>query len=196
MRRLLGEEEGCQIIRLPNTGIDFGNYKRGNLAFAMGALLAAAREFGDAELADAAIATLNLRSNRVERDGVVHYRGGSNLANLYIAAARFMRRGDYRTVFTNKPSTSQLNGPLLTEATYPDVLVARAVSHGEDLDLVLVPGSRRCDEQVLRFSRLVPGRQYAVDGRPELTFSADERGEARMKVTLSQRTRLQITPHP
>jgi hypothetical protein len=193
MRRLLGREGNKPVLLLPDKGIDFGNYRRGALCFAMGALLAAAREFGDAELAEAAINTLDLRCGRTERDGVIHYSGGSNLANSYIAAARFMRREDYREVFSRPPSRANLSGPLLSEAKYPDVLVARAMSNGEDLDLVLVPGAGG-GRQSIGLSRLVPGRAYAVAGRPDLSFTADPQGAAQMLLELTGRTRIHLSP--
>lgn len=194
MRRLLGEQDGRPVIKLPNAGIDFGNYRRGSLGFAMGALLAAAREFGDAELADAALNTLDLRCGRTEQEGVVHYRCASNLANLYICASRFGRRNDYRDVFTSKPSSAALTGPILSDAKYPDVLVARAVSDGEDLDLVLVPGGPAAEPASIGISRLVPGRVYAVTGKAELSAIADSRGEITFSVPLRERSRIHIAP--
>jgi hypothetical protein len=192
MRRMLGEQDGKPIIMLPDNGIDFGNYQRGALTFAMGALQFAAHEFGDEELAAAAGNTLDLRCKRVEREGVVHYKG-SNLANIAVAAGRFMRREDFRDVFVKGPESAAFTGPLLEEADYPDVLVSRAVSTGDDLDLIVVPG-RGPGIQRLGLARLIPGRRYSVHGRPDLDFVADRDGRARIEFQLKDRTRLTVVP--
>jgi hypothetical protein len=66
---LIGQTHVDQLYR--DNGIDFGNYRRGALTFAMGALQFAAHEFGDEELAAAAGNTLDLRCKRVERIGIL-----------------------------------------------------------------------------------------------------------------------------
>ncbi|MEJ7716664.1 MAG: hypothetical protein WKF31_01390 [Thermoleophilaceae bacterium] len=83
---------------------------------------------------------------------------------------------------------------MLAEAAYPDVLVARAVSDGHDLDLVLRPGDgpRRV---ALGVERLVPGRSYAVEGLgPTDRVVADDRGGAVLEVDLAGRVEVRLRP--
>jgi hypothetical protein len=193
MRQLLGDEDGKPIINMPNTGIDFGNYRRGSLAFMMGSLLTAAQEFGDEELALAASNTLDLRCGRVNRDGVVHYQC-SNFSNLNIAAGRIGRRGDIRGHFNKGLAPTVQTGPLLELASYPEVLVARAMSSGQDLDLVLVPG-RGPGRQALGLARLVPGARYKVQDRTDIpVFTADQHGRSSIEIELTGRARLRVVP--
>jgi hypothetical protein len=76
-------------------------------------------------------------------------------------------------------------GPVLAEATYPDVIVTRAVSDGVGLNLVLRAGSRPIRTR-LGFARLMPDRHYriiqtgerltaATDGTATLEFDLDTR---------------------
>ncbi len=73
------------------------------------------------------------------------------------------------------------------------MLVAKAFSHGEDLELVLYPG-RGEGRQSLGLERLKPGRAYVCTGDAALEFSADEHGCARIEVDLKGRTALNIVP--
>tara|TARA_R110001599_G_C12272072_1_gene661608 strand:+ start:5620 stop:5907 length:288 start_codon:yes stop_codon:yes gene_type:complete len=64
-----------------------------------------------------------------------------------------------------------LNGPLLTEAIYPQVQVAKAVSDGTNLELVLYPESKP-DRQEIQISQLEAGGEYRVVscGQREYSF--------------------------
>ncbi len=73
------------------------------------------------------------------------------------------------------------------------MLVAKATSTGEDLDLVLYPG-RGNGRQRLGLARLAPGKRYRVAGRPDLDFRADDQGLASLDVELTGRTALAIQP--
>lgn len=50
-------------------------------------------------------------------------------------------RGGWRRTVAQGPESSVLHGPILAEVAYPQVLVARAFSRGDDLHLVLYPGA-------------------------------------------------------
>lgn len=185
--------DGVPMLDLPNDGIDFGNYKKGALTFGAASLMNSASEFGDTHVAEAARNTLDHRCGRTMKDGVLSYVGGSNLANITAITARISRRDGIRNLFNQPRGRGALRGPLLSEARYPDVLVARAASAGEDLDLVLY-GTPDGSQQSIGLSRLQPGARYEVDARPDLHFTADARGCATIKVTLSGRTPLHIRP--
>ena len=128
-------------MMLPGKGFDFGNYKSG-FAGAYAMLMDTAREFGDYEIADAAQRALDQDCGRADDGGVLRYSKGSNLSNAMAMRARIHRRDDFRRTIAEGPPEASLRGPILTDAKYPDVLVARAFSNGDDLDLVLYPGAK------------------------------------------------------
>ena len=100
------------------------------------------REFGDDELADAALRSMDHDCGRQDQDGVVSYRDASCLTNVWAVEAKLMRTGDFRNSFVKGPPASAFSGPQLASGTYPEVLVAKATSTGEDLDF-------RADDQGL-----------------------------------------------
>ena len=65
-----------------------------------------------------------------------------------------------------------LRGPILADADYPEVLVARAVTDGTALDLVLRPGVAR-GRRTLTIGRLRAGHRYRTQGAAEATVTAD-----------------------
>jgi hypothetical protein len=83
-------------------------------------------------------------------------------------------------------------GPILGEATYPDIIVGRAVTDGQALDLVLHPGNGDVQSEI-GLERLVPGRTYRV-AQTEQRFAAGHDGKARLMVSLAGRTPLHIVP--
>ncbi|MGE0337175.1 MAG: hypothetical protein AB7Q76_17930 [Gammaproteobacteria bacterium] len=172
--------------------IDPGNYRRGAL-FAYAAVAMCGREFGDDDLADAALRSMDQDCGREVTDGVTGYREASTLANVWAVEAKLMKTGDFRNSFTKAPPESARSGPQLAEVNYPEVLVAKATSTGRDLDLVLQPG-RGLGRHTLGLARLAPGAAYTVAGRPDLAFSADDAGRAKLEVEISGRTALLIQP--
>ena len=83
-------------------------------------------------------------------------------------------------------------GPILAEASYPEVIVARAVTDGQTLDLVLHAGAEP-GPQRLGFARLVPGSSYKVQ-QTGATFTADAEGKAAIELVVSGRTPVEIVP--
>lgn len=189
---LTRDDAGRLRVSLPGKGLDAGNYRFGHVA-AYSGILSAAHEFGDTELADAAQRALDEDCGLSVEGGVRRYLKGSNLANVNAVMGRIMRTGDFRRSFTQGPSEATLSGPVLAEAKYPDVLVARAFSHGDDLDLVLFPGATP-GSQKLVLERLQPGGVYAVGGASEALITADEAGRAILNVTLAGRTPVTVKP--
>lgn len=57
-------------------------------------------------------------------------------------------------------------GPRVVDLPHPNALVAKAVSDGAALDVVLRPGLLDC-RVALRFDRLHPGRRYTAYGAHE-----------------------------
>ena len=190
------DAEGKPRLALPRAGLSFldkidaGNYRPGSL-FAYAAILMGAREFGDDELAEAAQRAMD-QDCGLSRNGVGCYTKGSNLANVSGVEGRLMRTGDFRKSFVVGPPEPTATGPVLSGARYPDVLVARALSRGSDLELVLYPGAAP-GPQTIGIERLRPGAEYVIEGTGR-TVRADERGGASIDVDLRGRTALQIAP--
>jgi hypothetical protein len=185
-------EDGERTIELPGRGFDFGNYRPGWTG-AYASIMDSAREFGDEETAAAAQESLDRRCGRSIEGGVLRYIGGSNLSNILAARARIHRRDDFRIAVTQGPGEAAARGPILAEVGYPDVLVARARSDGEALDLVLYPG-KEPGPKTLRFGRLKPGRRYMVRNGKEDGMVADGTGAATLTVDLRGRTPILVLP--
>jgi len=84
-------------------------------------------------------------------------------------------------------------GPVLAQAAYPDVLVARAVTDGTALDLTLRPGNGG-GRTVLGVERLVPRQGYFVTGAVDDTVTADDDGAALVTVDLDDRREVFLRP--
>jgi hypothetical protein len=184
--------DGRPRIVLPGAGLDTGNYRTGHV-FAYAAIQVAAREFGDDAIAEAAQNSLDADGGRRLEDGVRRYVGGSNAANAYAVMGQLMRAGDFARSFAEAPPAGALTGPVLEGASYPEVLVARAASDGEALDLVLHPG-RGEGPQTIGLARLRPGVRYHVSGAAESVITAGPDGTATIVAPLAGRTPLRIAP--
>lgn len=183
---------GANRVNLRGRGFDFGNYKPGfGGAYAM--IMDTAREFGDYEIADAAQRSLDQDCGRTTDGGVLRYSKMSNLSNITAVRARIHRRDDYRNTIMQGPPESALRGPVLAGAKYPEVLVARAFSDGNDLELVLYPGAAP-GVQDIRVERLRPGAKYLMRNGTERSFTADQGGATSLSVELHGRTPVHIVP--
>jgi hypothetical protein len=191
-RAIVRDASGKPRLAFPGAGFDFGNYRRG-WAGTFAAILAGAREFGDEEIAEAAENALEQDGQRTEDRGVVHYAAMSNLSNIQAVSGKLRRAGDFQRAVTEGPAESALRGPVLGEAEYPEVLVARAFSAGENLELVLYPGAA-AGVQRLGVERLKPRAIYQVRGASEQRLVADANGSAWLDVALRGRTALEIVP--
>ena len=155
----------------------------------------AAQEQGDAQTAELAAQLIEEQCPAVVSDGVMHYPGET----VWVHAQMIMGRvatTNCQYDLANKGSDERwLNGPLLTDATYPKVQVAKAVSDGAHLELVLYPENEP-DTQEIELSQLEANRQYRVTGNSpnEQVLSADTQGKARLSVHLDGRTALRIEP--
>jgi hypothetical protein len=193
LKSIIGPDQtGANRVNLRGRGFDFGNYKPGfGGAYAM--IMDSAREFGDYEIADAAQRALDQDCGRTTDGGVLRYSKMSNLSNITAARARIHRRDDYRNTIMQGPPASALRGPIVAGAKYPDVLVARAFSDGDDLELVLYPGAAD-GVQDIRVERLRPGARYQMRNGTEHSFTADQGGAASLSVELHGRTPVHIVP--
>lgn len=186
-------QDGQPRTALPGRGFDFGNYRSG-FGGAYAAIMAAAREFGDDDLAAAAQRALDEDCALAIEGGIRRYSKMSNLSNISAVIGQIRRRGDFRRTVMEATPPDVLRGPMLTGIKYPDVLVARAYSvDGEGIDLVLYPGAKSGDQN-LTITCLAPGTIYSITGLPQSSLMADENGKIRLSAHLDGRTEIRIRP--
>jgi len=172
--------------------LDVGNYKRSDVSpHAIVAL--AAQEHGDTDVARAIMASADEKFAPVVENGVRRYTKASTQANAMLAFGRFNRERGFADLVARGPSSATSTGPVLAEAPYPDVLVARATTDGAALDLVLRPGAGGGRQQLIA-GRLRPGARYSVSGAVEPDIVAGEDGRASLTVDLDGRREVRVTP--
>lgn len=173
--------------------LDPGNYRLGTDTFTLAVTTMAAREIGDEETALAAEATLAEREQVEQRHGAERVAHASGLANSYLNLGRFGRRSGLRDLVAFGPPREWREGPVLEQAAYPDVLVAKAVSDGAALDLVLTPGDGALRTRII-LGQLRPGASYDLAGARERVVTADAAGRAVVEVDLGSRLEVSVTP--
>ena len=107
--------------------------------------------------------------------------------------ARFTTPNSMRNLLAGEIPDEWKTGPVIAQAAYPDVLVARAVTDGRALDLVLRPGTEG-GRTALGLKRLAPRHTYAVIGGVDETVTADDNGCAIVTVDLEDRLELAVRP--
>ena len=172
--------------------IDPGNYSRGT-GMSRVSIMAAAKEFGDNELADALEMSIDKRYKTVRQNGARAYTGISSWGNAGHVLARFTTENSLRDLLSGEVPAHWTTGPNLGQAAYPDVLVARAVTDGRALDLVLRPGTRG-GRTTLGVQRLAPRHDYVVMGGVDETVTADDDGRALVSVDLDDRREVVLRP--
>jgi len=182
-----------ELPRFVSSGLDPGNYLIGRDTFGQIVTMMAAREIGDEEYARAAERTIDEREPVDEQDGARRLADSSGLANHYATLGRFGRQDGLRDLVAHGAPAAWRTGPVLAEAAYPEVLVARAVTDGHALDLVLLPGKGPV-RTTLAVERLVPGRTYVVSGGLETSATADDQGRALVGVDLGARLEVSLRP--
>lgn len=183
--------DGVEITGLEH-GVDFGRYRKSPLGH-LQHMLGSANEMGDTEVVAEILRKLEELGKPSREGGVLKYDCSSTLGTDLVRG-RIMRKGDWRKTVTQGAEACTRSGPVLTAASYPEVLVARAFSHGEDLELVLYPG-RADGEQQLTIERLHSAARYSLVASGETTsFSADQHGCAQLRVNLLGRTEVSIRP--
>lgn len=172
--------------------IDPGNYSRGT-GMSRVSVMAAAKEFGDDEMADALEVSLDKRYQTVRQDGARAYTGISSWGNAGHVLARFTRENAMADLLAGEVPPEWKTGPVLAQAAYPDVLVTRAVTDGRALDVVLRPGNGG-GRTVLGLERLSPRHDYLVSGAVEDTVTAGDDGRALVTVDLEDRHEVLLRP--
>ena len=195
VRETLGRRpDGSAVLpRSVANRVDPGDYRLGTEVYGLAVTLMAAREMGDSEWTDAALQGLERHAESSSATGARRYAGGSTMANLYANLGRFGRHSAVRDLLVFGAPDAWRRGPVLAEADYPDVLVARAVTDGSRLDLVLRPGNGSVRAR-LGLGGLLPDRTYDLRGAVEPTVVASPSGEARFHVDLGSRLEVAVTP--
>jgi len=157
-------------------------------------LAANAQEAGDDELCKTLRQLADANLDPVVEGGAKHYRAMSPLAMGLMFHGVFSRKNGFFDLVNRGNPEAWDTGPILHEAPYPDVLVARAVTDGEALDVVLRPGTPDTGRVTVRLARLVPRRRYAVRGAVESELIAGDDGSGEVLVDLSGRVVVQVAP--
>jgi hypothetical protein len=172
--------------------IDTGNYRRSN-ATSLAAVAGAAEEMGDQEVSTAVRRAFDRAHPPVTDAGVRSHPGVSVICHATAFASRVSRaNGMHDLVAVGLPNAWR-DGPIVEDVSYPQVLVARAVSDGSALDLVAYPGLK-AGPQSLGLSQLHPDGRYRCDGAEQSELVADATGRARVTVALDGRTELRVYP--
>lgn len=171
---------------------DPGNYRLGSDTYALIVALMTAREVGDEEFA--AAAERSLADTEVEAShGATRYGDASPMANFYGSLGRFGRQSALRDLIVHGPPATWRDGPVLSQAAYPDVLVARAVTDGRALELVLLPGAGPT-RTTIRVERLQPNAMCAVSGASPSAVTTSASGSVDLQVDLGSRLEVRVTP--
>ncbi|CAM1509747.1 Fc.00g000820.m01.CDS01 [Cosmosporella sp. VM-42] len=126
------------------------------------------------------------------KTGSLRNKGLSATTQVTALMARLVKQRDLANATLYGPSQEALSSPLLQDAPFPEVLVAKAYSDdGKKLDLVLYNGK---EPGVFRvgFERLAPGREYSLSTGGSVT--ANHAGKASVEVKISSRTQIILKP--
>jgi hypothetical protein len=195
MRRTdLRMHDGQLDLVLPlSATVDAGNYAFNDGLFARGVIQYAAREMGDEEVYQALQQQLDERAAVEVSDGRRRYPKLSVYGNVQHVLARFGRKNAMHEMINQDLPEAWRKGPILEGVPYPEVLVAKAVSDGRALDLVLLPGATH-GRFTLKLSRLTPLHHYRLEGAVGQEISVGEDGSASIEVDLFERKVLRICP--
>ena len=168
--------------------IDTGNYRFSRAAAYAGTALAAT-EIGDQEVAALCLSALEAECPTLVADGLLYRPAASVWAHAVELLARSGTQNGFRNLI-EKPNDSKVQ-PMISHATYPDVLFAYAAYHQGTLKAVLYPGGPKAQQQ-LELSGLVPWARYHCEGTQESHLIADDQGRGRIHVALHARTEIRV----
>jgi hypothetical protein len=163
-----------------------------NPALVLAQLQMVATEFGDTEMVDGLRRAEDIHLVRSKDPKVLKWQNVPVVTSALLSFAHLARKGDWSDIILRGPSEAAKTGPILAGCAFPDVMVAKASSSGDDLDLVLYNGEDP-GEQSLRIERLKPGAAYKIVGA-DASFNADALGAAEITVNLDGRTPVHIVP--
>jgi hypothetical protein len=174
---------------------DWGSKRKTNaesLAAAMLLADACGEQQWHAQLWEAARDQLSFAASS-DNPGVYRFSEASVHANGMLGCAGLGRPKAFIDISTSPRPSQWDQGPRLIEVPHPDVLVAKAVSDGQALDIVLQPGGAGVRAQ-LSFDRLAPHKRYVVHGAISPEVDADSAGRATVTVDVAARTAIDLRP--
>jgi hypothetical protein len=115
---------------------------------------------GDTAVVNELLRLLEEIGKPTRENGVLKYECSSGLA-ADMVRSRILRMGDWSRTVNEGPAPCTQKGPVLSLARYPQVLVARAFSHGHDLDMTLYPGLEPGPEDIV-IERLEANAHYQL----------------------------------
>lgn len=187
-RRDMIGEEGLMCRKF--WPVDVGNYRWSRAASYAG-VAAVAAEMGDPELRDRVLEALQEECPDVVVGGVAHRPKASVWAHGVEFIARAGGADAFRSI-VHKPQNND-DGPIIDEAPYPNVLVARAVAGSGALQAVFHPGGGPA-RQCIRLRGLRPQWRYRLEGAVINELVADEAGAAQVDIDLYQRLEFNVKP--
>lgn len=185
-------DAGIEIATRGWDKIDTGNYRR-STATTLASVMTTAGEMGDTEIVRAVRERFEAEHPAVVEAGARHHPGVSIQGHIGSFCARVTRPNGMRDLVAVGVPTAWQRGPHLERVAYPDVLVARAVSDGHNLEVVLYPGAE-AGRQQLGLSQLQPGKRYRCDGAVDRELIADGLGRAALAIDLEGRSELRLRP--
>ena len=148
-------------------------------------MLLSAKERGDLGLVSFLEKNIADHSNIVSDGcGGTYVKELSGFSNIARNTGIFSGPCDFVNAVKFGPAAYTFEGPLLAEAPYPEVIVAKAWSNGTNLDVILYPGDKPC-KVTLSLERLKKGATY-VYGEKEII--GDKEGKASIDVSVEGRT--------
>jgi len=173
---------------------DFGTGKRSPV-IALAFLSAMAQELGDTDVHVRLLERLDEACDGRIEEGVHWYHDASTIANVMAGLGRLGRADGWYDLFARGNPAAWDEGPRLSEAPYPDVLVARAVTDGTALELVLRRGAP-AGRHTLGLERLRPHGRYRLQATsaPEELIEVGQNGRSHVDVTVGDRTEILLTP--
>lgn len=161
-----------------------------NPALVISQLEMIATEYGDTEIVNGLRRAEEMYLERSKDPNVLKFKNIPVVVTAFLAFARFARKGDWSDIILRGSDSTAHTGPILTDCKFPDVLVAKAMSSGDDLDLVLYNGGDS-GEQSIKIERLTPNTGYLVESS-RYKFVSDASGTATIAVFLNGRTPVHV----
>ena len=172
--------------------IDVGNYRFTQISGIAG-VAAIAGELGDDEARELFLNELDTLYPELTHNGVAHRPHASIWSHSMEVIARCSRKNALRDLVSTIGDTS---GPFIKSCTYPNVLVARAVAMGNQLEAVFYPGSDQPAQSIVQsivLGGLIPSAAYSC-AITRLEFTSKKNGEASLQINLTDRVEICVQP--
>lgn len=189
-------EQSGGVSRLIDGGrpeFDPGNLKP-TAGYQLGVLLHGAKEFGDVEMIRAVEQAIATKVESSQSGGVLTHKDVSVWGHSLMLMGRVGVTNGLHDLSVNAVPEAVRKGPVISQASYPKVLVASATNDGRALQAVVYPGNKPGVENI-GVSQLVPGKEYCLlGGENEQHVCADAAGEVSIALPVDGRTEFMLNP--